>query len=126
MAYRVKSGTVTADDKPGVVVEVDETAPPLGPRYSPTKTEPSTPAPRAPCALLQAKTGPSTEPATVHNLVKGRTVVRKARPHHYGVVTGLIYNFGTMKHVKEVYVKFAGKSTALPYQVDDLLVVYLN
>lgn len=50
----------------------------------------------------------------------GDTVVRKIRPNTLGIVTFILYTFGTIKQIKEVYVKFHGKDVSLPYQPIDL------
>jgi hypothetical protein len=74
--------------------------------------------------IMRAET--STAPADEKTLKCGVTVARKIKMYRYGTVTHLTYGFGTIKYVKQVWVKWTGKKEPTPYEPSELVVVYLN
>ena len=122
MSYPVITGVVLGTDK--VPEDAPEEQEESKPQYHPVVVH-SHPAAQV-CALTQKQTGPSKVQANSENLRPGITVVRKIKPSRYGVVTNVTWNFGSVKSIQQVWIKFQGKDIALPYKPEDLLVVYLN
>ena len=78
------------------------------------------------CALLSPPKQSNAMEATLHNIQIGTTVTRRIRMHQMGVVTHITYAWGTVKYIKQVWVRWIGKPEATPYALTELLVVTLH
>lgn len=128
MAHIVRTGTVSpTDEAPSLPDEEQET-----PKHHPVVVVHNDPQDELLKAVERSHHYgsraflPKREAANEENIKTGRTVVRRTKPNVYGVVSNVVYRFGSIKAVQHVYVKFTGKHTALPYHLEDLDIVYLN